>query len=256
MIVKSDSKKISRKSRKPKTKIVSMVQMSQMIERFKEFQSENNLKQNQIAAALGFSDSYISEILNFKKEITIDFLVGLKKAWPHLSCDYILFGIKKPPLPRLKLADFVNVTERGLNPENFVTVPLVSGRIAATIGSGVIVDEHVEDWAVVHEKVTGRKKNLIAIRVDKKDGDSMKPILGPGDVVIIDREDKIEINPRAIYAVQIEDGCTVKRLKQSGSRLFLISENREPPYDEITDIDLELNPQPVIGRVIWYSKGL
>lgn len=160
------------------------------------------------------------------------------------------------PTPVLKLAHFVQIKESPPNPEDFVTIPLVSGTIAATIGSGTIVDEHIEDWAIIHEKVVGKRKNLISIRIDKKDGMSMSPILKPGDIIVINRDDK-EISPTGIYAVRIGDGCTVKRVQiDEKDRMLLIPENKEPPY-RTRIIDIEPGQDtPVIGRVIWCSKAL
>lgn len=257
MIEEQNTNIFLKKSRKLKTKIVSWKEMSKMIERLREFKLENKLKNKQIADTLHYSQGYISDIFNFKSEITIDVLVGLKRGYPQISCNYILFGIKNPPTPFLTLADLVNLQGSGLNPEKFVTVPLISGKIAATLGDGVIVDEQVEDWAVIHQSITGKKKKLVAIRIDKKDGDSMKPFVTPGDVVIIDREDKLEIDPKAIYAVRIKEGSTVKKIQKQEHELLLISTNQDPDYNfEIKTIDLRIDPDPVIGRVIWCSKAL
>jgi SOS-response transcriptional repressor LexA len=226
--------------------------MKQAIERLKQFKAEKPLTNEDIVKTTGIQKSNLSEILNFRRSIPINLLIKLHERY-GLSCDYILFDIKKPPVPKLTLADLVKLTGPGLNHEDFVTVPLVSGKIAATIGSGIIVDEYVEDWAVVHQKVTGKKRNLISIRIDETDGDSMKPIMGPGDVVIIDRDDRIEIVSDAIYAVRIDEASTVKKVQQKGRYLFLISQNKdyEPIIIDINDIE-----NPVIGRVIWCSKKL
>ena len=165
-----------------------------------------------------------------------DQIVNLS-LWLEVSVAYLL-GIEEnirserhAPAITVGAVDFVDVKEPGVNYEDFFKVPLVSGTIAATIGSGVIVDEHVEDWAIIHRKVVGKKKSLIAIRIDKDDGMSMYPILKPGDIVIIDREDKVEINPKAIYAVRSDNSCTVKRLQRAGRYLLLLSENRGSGYE-------------------------
>jgi SOS-response transcriptional repressor LexA len=184
---------------------------------------------------------YLLKIYNFLG-ITSDFLLGIEdksKSRPE-----------RLPVPILELADFVEVKEP-IKRNDFITVPLVSGRIAA--GRGIIVDENVEDWVITHKNVTGQRKNLISIRIDEKEGMSMYPILSPGDIIIINRDD-ISITPKGIYAVRIDDYCTIKRLQQSDDQLLLIPENTAEYKTQI--IDLRTNPKPIIGKVIWCSKTL
>ena len=153
-------------------------------------------------------------------------------------------------VPVLELSDFVEVKEP-VKRDEFVTIPLVAGRIAA--GRGIIVDEHIEDWVIMHKNIAGKRKNLISIRIDKKEGMSMYPTLKPEDIVIINRDDKT-ITPQGIYAVRIDEDCTVKRLQTLDDQLLLIPENTAGYKTQI--INLRTNPDPVIGRVIWCSKKL
>lgn len=153
------------------------------------------------------------------------------------------------PVPILELANFVQI-KNPIRREDFITVPLVDGSIAA--GRAIIVDENIEDWIIIHKNITPKTKNLIAIHIDKKEGMSMYPILKPNDIVIINRDDTT-INPRSIYAIRIDDGCTIKRVQQSDETLLLIPENTEYKTQVI---DLKAHPHPIVGRVIWCSKAL
>lgn len=162
--------------------------------------------------------------------------------------------LQRLPIPILQLADFIDV-KQPLRREDFVTVPLVAGRIAATLGSGILVDEQIEDWAIIHRSITGRKKNLISIRVDKRDGMSMFPILKPGDIVIIDKDDRVDIKSTGIYAIRIDEACTVKRVQIVEHQLLLIPENKDPVY-KISFVDLRTHPSPIIGRLIWGGREL
>jgi len=153
------------------------------------------------------------------------------------------------PVPILELANFVQI-KNPIRREDFITIPLVNGSIAA--GRTIVVDENIEDWIIIHKNITPKTKNLVAIHVDKKEGMSMYPILKPNDIVIIDRDD-ITINPRSIYAIRIDDGCTIKRVQQSDETLLLIPENTGYKTQVI---DLKAHPRPIVGRVIWCSKAL
>jgi SOS-response transcriptional repressor LexA len=176
--------------------------------------------------------------------VTPNYLLGIEKSE---------FRPDRIPIPVLELATSASIRDKPLRYNEFTTVPLVSGTIAAGIET-IIVDEQIEDWAIVHKNITGQRKNLISIRIDKRDGMSMYPILQPGALVIIDRDDK-RIVPGGIYAIRDDIGCTVKRLQQAGHQLLLIPENKSPEY-QTKIIDLRENPTPIIGRIIWCSKAL
>lgn len=235
------------------------MEISKIGERIREFRQKKMLTQKEIGGKLGYSHAYISQIERGIHEPSRDLIKKFSEVF-GLSSDYILYGREetaKPehlPVPLLELVDFADITEGALRKEDFLMVPLVAGNIAASIGTGTIVDEYVEDWVIIHKKIIGKHKGLISIRVDKKDGMSMYPVLRPGDIVIIDRED-IEIKSMGIYAVRIDDGCTVKKLQRTGNQLLLIPENKDPAY-KVGIIDLIIHDSPVIGRAIWCSKML
>jgi len=186
------------------------------------------------------SAEYLSKIYNIFG-LTPNFLLGIEEKSKS--------RFEKLPIPTLELVDFVDV-KHPIKKEDYFTVPLVAGKIAA--GRGMIVDENIEDWVIIHKNVSSKKKNLVAIRIDKREGMSMYPILKPDDIIIIDRDDKT-ITPKGIYAVRIDDECTVKRVQQSDDHLILIPEN--PEY-KVQLINLRIYPDPIIGRVIWCSKKL
>lgn len=131
---------------------------------------------------------------------------------------------------------------------DFQAVPLVSGSIAA--GSARIVEEAIEEYALIHvSQVTGRG-DLVAIRVNREVGRSMLPLIQPGAVVVVDRQDK-EITPSGIYAVRDDsDGCTLKRLQWTPPRLWLIPENRDEKV-VFLDLDGESVEDRIVGRVVW-----
>ena len=186
------------------------------------------------------SAQYLKKIYNVFG-VTPNFLLNIQEKGKS--------KIEGLPVPVLELVDFVDIKEP-IKKEDYFTVPLVAGKIAA--GRGLVVDENIEDWVIIHKNVSPKKKNLIAIRIDKREGLSMYPILKPDDIVIIDRDNKT-ITPKGIYAVRIDDECTVKRVQQADDHLVLIPEN--PDY-KVQIVNLRIHPDPIIGRVIWCSKKL
>ncbi len=131
--------------------------------------------------------------------------------------------------------------------EDFVSVPLTESAIAA--GQPIIPQEHIEDYVLLHIRAAGKRTNLVASRVD---GRSMEPMLHPGDIVVIDRDDKIIVKNK-IFAIYHEGGLTAKFLEKKTNLLILRPIN---PNAEIQIIDLNENPQPIVGKIIGAWKDL
>lgn len=138
--------------------------------------------------------------------------------------------------------------------EAFRGVPLVEGTIAA--GSARIVDEDVKDYVIIHSSQIRGRRNLVAVKVDRRMGRSMLPLIRPGAVVVLDREDKAVV-PEGIYAVRDrEGGATLKRLFHGDGSLMLIPENREEQPQVLRLMKGESPEDFIVGRVIWISQQL
>jgi len=134
-----------------------------------------------------------------------------------------------------------------LREEDYVSVPLTGSAIAA--GQPIIQQEDIEDYVILHIRAAGRRTNLVASRVD---GDSMEPMLHSGDIVVIDRDDK-KIQKNKIYAVFHEGGLTAKYLERQKNLLILRPIN---PNSQVMVIDLNVHPDPVVGRITGAWKEL
>ena len=131
--------------------------------------------------------------------------------------------------------------------EDFVSVPLTESAIAA--GQPIIPQEHIEDYVLLHIRAAGKRANLVASRVD---GHSMIPMLHPGDIVIIDRDDKTIVKNK-MFAIYHEGGLTAKFVEKKSHLIILRPIN---PNAEIQIIDLNENPQPIVGKIIGAWKDL
>lgn len=76
-----------------------------------------------------------------------------------------------------------------------------------------IVDENIDEYALIHiSQITGRA-DLVAVRVDLGMGRSMLSLIQPSAVIVIDRQDD-SITSVGIYVVRDHSGgCTLKRLQ-------------------------------------------
>jgi SOS-response transcriptional repressor LexA len=148
--------------------------------------------------------------------------------------------------PQLKILKTTSAKKTPqISGEDFVSVPLTESAIAA--GQPIIPQEHIEDYVLLHIRAAGRRTNLVASRVD---GHSMEPMLHPGDIVVIDRDDK-KIVKNKIFAIYHEGGLTAKFLEKKEHLIILRPIN---PNAEIQIIDLNENPQPVVGKIIGAWK--
>jgi SOS-response transcriptional repressor LexA len=147
--------------------------------------------------------------------------------------------------PIITIVGGVQEVPKGLRPEDYYGVPLVEDRIAA--GEGRIMEDHVEGLVWVYKPEIGNRRNLVAVKL-APDAESMAPTLHPGDIVIIDRDDK-KITPKGIYAVRAsEDLLAIKRVSLSKDRFWLSSDNPGCP-PQISDFDN--SEKLIIGRVVW-----
>jgi phage repressor protein C with HTH and peptisase S24 domain len=116
-------------------------------------------------------------------------------------------------------------------------------------GQPFIPQESIKDYVLLHIRAAGKRSNLVASRVH---GHSMEPMLLPGDIVIIDRDDK-KVIKKKMFAIYHEGGLTAKYLERKNELLILRPIN---PNAEIQIIGLNENPQPIFGKIIGAWKDL
>ena len=80
----------------------------------------------------------------------------------------------------------------------------------------------------------------------------MEPMLHSGDIVVIDRDDKKMLKNR-IFAIFYEEGLTAKYVENQKNLLILRPIN---PNSQVQIINLQENPDPIVGRVIGAWKEL
>lgn len=217
---------------------------------------ENIKTYTDLAGRLKIEKGSLSGILTGQRNFGPDIR---EKIYSNLGIILIHNPLEKPkelPSPRLVLASNVDGHPK-IDIDDFITIPLLSGSIGA--GMEQIPPEFIESWAVIHVSEIGRKENVVAIRITKGKneytGKSMSPVMEPGDIVAIDRNDRPESPSRnKIYAVSMERGATLKYVVKKDPFLFLLNENKDA--DILDPIDLRINPSPIIGRAIWCWKSL
>lgn len=141
--------------------------------------------------------------------------------------------------------------------ENYIAAPLV-GEVGA--GPGYFSQDEVQSWFLVYKNVPAimHRRNLIAVEVGPG-STSMQPLLNPGDIVLVDRDDQDVSRPGHIMLVRDPDGAgMIKRvaLNKDGRdwSIQFYSDNaaKNPPmsYRLGEDYSGEIS-NAVVGRVIW-----
>jgi hypothetical protein len=145
-------------------------------------------------------------------------------------------------------------------PEDYLAVPLAASPVAA--GPGLIPEDAIESWVLVwrHHESVRHRSNLVAVQVGKGEM-SMVPTLHPGDIVLVDRDDRDPAPPGKIMLVcepGAEGGAMVKRvntkrLEDEVELIFYSDNSRDfPPMTYRLERDYEGDITRAIGgNVVW-----
>ncbi|QPJ64576.1 MAG: LexA family transcriptional regulator [Candidatus Nitrohelix vancouverensis] len=180
--------------------------------------------------------------------LSIDELATLSEALGAPPQTFLLDDMQVAPATELKiLKSSSSAKAPKIKDEDYVSIPLTSSAIAA--GQPIIQEDQIEDYVLLHVRAAGRRGNLVASRVE---GVSMEPMLHSGDIVVIDRNQKT-IQKNRIFAIYHQDGLTAKYLEMQKNLLVLRPIN---PMSQVQIINLDEQPDPIVGRIIGAWKEL
>ena len=145
-------------------------------------------------------------------------------------------------------------------PDDYMAVPLAPAAVAAD--PGPVPEDAVEGWVLVwrHQESLRFRSNLVAVAVGPGDL-SMAPAMHPGDIVIVDRNDR---DPGATGKIMLvrtpgepERACIrrvgTKRLEHDLEFIFYADNSREyPPATGLLKRDFNGEISRAIGgAVVW-----
>ena len=144
--------------------------------------------------------------------------------------------------------------------DDYLAVPLAASPVAA--GPGLIPEDKAEGWVLVcrHQESIRFRSNLVAVEVGKNEL-SMVPTLHPGDIVLVDRNDR-DPSPAGKIMLVCEPGeeggamikrVNTKRLDDDLELVFYSDNSREfppTPYRLARDFDGDIN-RAIGGNVVW-----
>lgn len=146
-----------------------------------------------------------------------------------------------------------------LQPDDYLAVPLAASPVAA--GPGLIPEDRIEGWVLVwrHQEAIRFRSNLVAVEIGKNEL-SMTPTLHPGDIVLVDRNDRDPAPAGKIMLVcEPGDGgamvkrVNTKRLDDDLELIFYSDNSREfPPTTHRLERDYDGDIGRAIGgNVVW-----
>ena len=139
--------------------------------------------------------------------------------------------------------------------DHYLAVPLAASPVAA--GPGLIPEDQIEGWVLVwrHQESIRFRPNLVAVKVGKNEV-SMIPALHPGDIVLVDRNDR-DPSPAGKIMLVREPGMggetTIKRvntrrLADDVEIVFYSDNSREfPPATHLLGKDYDSDITRAIG---------
>ena len=132
--------------------------------------------------------------------------------------------------------------------DRYYAVPYL--RDAAAAGAGRIVEDAIEGYCIIHERVAPRPENLRCVQVR---GDSMTPALTDGSIVAVDvtQREPRELEGGIVCAHASRDEVVIKRLRLRGQYAMLFSENEDQHRHPPIIVDTREEPDFLIGRIVW-----
>jgi hypothetical protein len=137
--------------------------------------------------------------------------------------------------------------------EHFVPVPKVSAKPRMGDG-GLETDMDVEGFYAFRQGYLQRRAPGGSVVLMEAQGDSMRPTIEAGDMVLVD-QGQCEIVAGRVYLVRIEDTLVIKRVDKAPGKMILRSDNPSYPLMEIDLAEVDGSVE-VKGRVIWAAKEL
>ena len=127
--------------------------------------------------------------------------------------------------------------------------------LGASAGPGAMPgNERPEDHITFENKwLRKMSANPGALQIIQVEGDSMVPVLGDGDDILVDTRDGADRLRDGIYVIRMDDALLVKRIAVGPKRkLAVMSDNASyPSWPDIAPGAIE-----VVGRVIWAGRKI
>jgi SOS-response transcriptional repressor LexA len=219
--------------------------------RLKLLRARNNMRQQDLASALGATQSAVAHWENGISKPSSISLVALARLDPD-DPDWWLRQ-SNTDVKVISMGPGTGKTEKLLS--TVLQVNLLKD--AAAAGTPRAINEkEIEAELLIPKQWAGRSSTITAIRVE---GDSMSPILEPGYIVLVDTSDK---DPKRLVnqmvAARAEDGVTIKWLRKEKSRgesVYLLVPHHTSIRHPVRIIAEGSDEVSIVGKVVkWIGE--
>jgi phage repressor protein C with HTH and peptisase S24 domain len=135
------------------------------------------------------------------------------------------------------------------------TVEIIRLDLSLPMGQGATVDDYIEEEPVVFDLGYIRafsRTPPARLRIARGVGDSMMPTLLPGDAVWIDSTQRHLNQSDKVWAVSINGGAAIKRLRPlRDGKVLVISDNKT-----IGDYEVDAEEIMIGGRVVRFERDI
>ena len=223
-------------------------------ERLRKVRAMLQLNQTEFGEPVGITQSTVAAYESGQRPPPLPVLLALEHRL-HVSHQWVLHGAGEPLLRAGPTRPVITTSPEELKSlhqlegeDQYYAVPYL--RDAAAAGSGLIMEDQVEGYCIIHKRVAPHPETVRCVRIA---GDSMAPTLTDGSIVAVD------ITPLPLRAVDGKIVCSrtgegaivIKRLRVRGHYALLYSDNGDQRAYPPIVVDLRELPEPVIGQVIW-----
>lgn len=223
-------------------------------QRLRAVRRELGLNQSEMGNAVGLTQSTIAAYETGKRQPPLPVLLALEHRF-QVSHEWVLEGKGerftgvRPAKPVIVTSpDQLNRLERLEGQDHYYAVPYL--RDPAAAGEGLVMEEQVEGYCIIHRRVAPRPETIRCIRIS---GHSMAPTLTDGSIVAVD------ITPIPMRALEGKVVCArngegtvvIKRLSLHDHYALLWSDNEDQRRYPPIIVDLREVQEPIIGQVIW-----
>ena len=219
-----------------------------ILEHLDKFIISRHLKRGEFAKIISLSNSYVSEILSGKRDISIKFKKGFQLA----------FGFPVEELPyRVQISPESHSTQgpaKGTDDTIYCKIPLFN--IKASSGHETFVNNEKigadlifrRDW--LDRELKSKPDNLFILSAES---DSMEPTIQHDALLIVDKGID-RIITEGIYILRRGDTILIKRIRKlSEDTIELISDNQA--YGKETIKLSNLPEVSILGKVIYIWSG-
>ena len=238
------------KARKPTKKSQAEV----LGERLREARSKLGVSQEEMANRIGIGQGALADYESGRREPSRPVLLMLEREF-KVNRRWLLEAEGEPFLRDLPVRPAIVTDPRELErleelegKDRYYAVPYL--RDPAAAGSGLVMEDQVAGYCIIHERVAPRPGEIRCVRVS---GESMAPGLTHGSIVAINTtmKDHHAVEDRIVCARTAEGEVVIKRLRMRPPHVLLLSDNPDQKKYPPLVVDLRQEPEPVIGQVVW-----